>query len=221
MFSTYQINNTTLLEDVKLPVHFEPSQGIYFDQYPYKVLVEGSKIYHDIEQHYIISDWVDRCVNYFNYRHNWTNKGRSFYFKNFEDLDNFVNEFKYYVISVSGPVNRDHLDLLTNKYEGYFKPVYRKKNWFGKYPVKITIERYYAINNSDSKSPTLFADIDRIVSHQCTDYKWYHSPQFGKIYSNYLYLLEEDRDIVLQSLLLTYKQFIRNKEQVYMYNKKR
>lgn len=210
----YLTSDVHLLEDSSLPVNVKPSNTIYYDEYPYKVLVEGSHIYHDIEQHYIISDWVDRNVFYRNVRGNWNKTGRSFYFRFYADLVEFVNEFRHHIINVHGPYNEEHLDVLTRKFKGVFKPIFRDNLFYGKYPYKITISRFYRSINTSNNDTTLFEDIDKLVSAQCTDYKWYEEPGLKKQWSNYLYLLEEDKDVVLQVLLLNFKKSVYEKEHV-------
>lgn len=215
----YLTSDIKLLSEHSLPVSIKPSDRIYFDEYPYKVTLEGSHIYHDIEQHYIISDWVDRNISYPDLRHTWNKSGRHFYLRYFEDVQALVEEFKWHVVKVLGPYNEEHRDALTRKFKGQFAPVYREKNFYGKYPIKICIARGSNFRQINNNIESLFRDIDVFVSAQCSDYKWYDNPKYSKQWSNYLYLLEEDKDIVLQVLLLNFKQFIREKEEVFIYSK--
>ena len=215
----YLTSDIKLLSEHSLPVNIKPSDRIYYDEYPYKVTLEGSHIYHDIEQHYIISDWVDRNIAYPNLRHTWNKSGRHFYLRYFEDVQALVEEFKWHVVNVRGPYNEQHRNVLTRKFKGHFSPVYRDKYFYSKYSVKICISKTTSYRNINTNTESLFMDIDKFVAAQCKNYKWYENPKFSKQWVNYLYLLEEDRDIVLQVLLLNFKQFIREKEEVFIYSK--
>ena len=112
------------------------------------------------------------------------------------------------------PLIADPNKEVLNAYE-----TWGEKNFYGKYPIKICIARGSNFRQINNNIESLFRDIDVFVSAQCSDYKWYDNPKYSKQWSNYLYLLEEDKDIVLQVLLLNFKQFIREKEEVFIYSK--
>ena len=214
-------NSIVLLDKRDLKVPIKPSNRIYFDEYLYKATVDGSYIYHDIELHDEISMWI--CNNIVTkWRHYWSNKGRSFYFQDFDSLKDFVTAWQDHIIQVRGPVSDNHLSVLLGETEDLsYQEELRDKLFYNKYHYKIYFSRYFfdsSINKSSTSSSNVYCDIDKLISAQTPDYKWHEKPrEQQRMYSNYLYLKEHDYEHVLTMLLLNYKQFVRDKFKVVVY----
>lgn len=211
-------NSIVLLDKRDLKVPIKPSNRIYFDEYLYKATVIGSYIYHDIELHDEISTWI--CNNIVTkWRHYWSNKGRSFYFHDFDSLNDFVTAWQDYVVQVRGPVSDNHLSVLLGETEDLlYQEELRDKLYYNKYHYKIDFNRYHVVSDINTSSNNVFCDIDKLISAQTTDYKWHEKPRKQqRMYYNYLYLKEYDYEHVLTMLLLNYKQFVRDKYKVIIY----
>lgn len=211
-------NSIVLLDRRDLKVSIKPSNRIYFDEYLYKATVDGAYIYHDIELHDEISMWICNNIST-KWRHYWSNKGRSFYFQDFDSLKDFVTAWHDHVVQVRGPVSDNHLSVLLGETEDLlYQEELRDKLYYNKYHYKINFSRYHYTSDINTSNGNVFCDVDKLISAQTADYKWHEKPrEQQRMYHNYLYLKEYDYEHVLTMLLLNYKQLVRDKHKVIVY----
>ena len=217
-------NNLKFVSARTLGVPVKPSDKIYFDDYFYRVRTKGAYVYHDIELHENISMWFTQYGED-QFREHWSNKGRSFYLPDYHMLEAFVNTWSDIIDEVTGPINQNHLDILLDADDDYsFRTEFRDKKYYGKYAHKLEFTVLFQPNikqrSGGFDSLGTFIEIDKIVSAQTNDYKWYTKPTrySGRMYYNFLYLKEEDYNIVLTMLLLTHKSLISTKVKVVTHN---
>ena len=143
--------NTISKSDVKLlsakkykKFNVIPSESIYYGDRPYKAvldikfpteaLVGESKRYH-------WWSWVDIVRKQCAYlgMTNVRTQGRfpklHLYFYEKEGIDMIIKHFKDRVLSISGPISKNHLDLIYSK--RHFKV--RDKLFFNKYPMRVDV----------------------------------------------------------------------------------
>jgi hypothetical protein len=115
-----------------------PSDNIYYNHYPYKVLIDTpyrDRSSFDLEVYECArtSDFESE------YRIQWkrdsSNKAR-IYLKSFNDYKKFITVYNSWIVSITGPISTTHLnDLISSEYR--IEP--RKKNWYSQYDAKVYI----------------------------------------------------------------------------------
>lgn len=192
----------TYLSDVKLPCRVEHSENIYYDTYLYKVTFEGSSVWHDMDFHFGLSEYLSKHI--IGYREGWSVKGRRIYFNRYQDVDDVVSKFRHGVISVAGPVNEEHLDILIgNQSQIKHIPVFRDKLYYSKYGYKMEF-RFYHPRSNKYNSKVTFNEVDNFISLNVNEYKW-HSRNSYSFY-NSVFLHKDDLDIVLPLIKITYNE---------------
>lgn len=199
------LTEATILTPGLLPCNIKPSDTIFFDKYVYRVIVEGSSIWHDIKLHGKISEFIK--THFINYRENWTVSYRSIYFLSFADVQLFVNEFKFNVIVVEGPVSDNHLGLLSgsDRIDGH-SYIIRSKLYFNKFDLKIEFvmpgyKYKYGLNTNKSLSD--YHEVSNFVKSNLSDYRWSGGGVFYTRMS--LFMLSEDEEFFLPMLKMMYR----------------
>jgi len=203
-------DSVKFLLDEHLPVNIEPSNTIFFDDYPYKVELEGNSIHKDILLHAEIDDFLNTELFYYNWRSSYNQNSRKIYFSYFNELKWFLALFKYYALHVEGPFNQEHFDTLCrNKYHRN-DSIIRNKYYYNKYDFKIETSYIWSDKYTSAED---YLGIDSIVKANTSEYKWHTNINY-KHYYNHLYVHSSEAELLLALLNLTYKKYISRTEKV-------
>lgn len=194
----------TYLSDVSLPCRLKHSENVYYDTFLYKVMFEGSSVWHDMDFHFGLSEYLEKQISV-GYREGWSIKGRSVYFSRYKDVEDVVLKFRHGVLSVSGPVNEEHLDILIgNRASVRYTPVFRDKLYYSKYGYKLEFRFYHPRSNKYNNNDVSLSDIDNFISVNAEDYKWHSRNRYN--YYNSVFLHKDDIEAVLPLVKLTYSE---------------
>lgn len=226
---TFDPDNVVFLADATLPVRVQVSDQLYYNEFLYKITFEGSSVWHDMDFHFELSEYLDKSVMKYMYRNSWSTKCRSVYFASFEDVKAIVNKFKHGIIAVAGPVNEDHLKTLLGKTGNtLFTPDYRDKLFYATYDSKIEFSFWQSdshkyTHNSAQERSDMFTDIRAFISANADNYRWHNpsmswghsvSPTWG--HYNTLFLHYADAEVILPMLKLTNKKNILGAYRVFL-----
>jgi hypothetical protein len=119
-----------------------PSDNIYYNHYPYKVLIstpykDRSSFELEVYECARTSDFESE------YRLQWkrdcSDKARV-YLKSFDDYKKFITVYSTWIVSVTGPTSSTHLnDLISSEY----RIEARKRNWYNHYDAKVYMYLHY------------------------------------------------------------------------------
>lgn len=146
------MSNITILGDEFDQYNVLPSDKMYFKRFAYKVELNNDgldthrKIIHFRRQ---LEDFEMNCLSA-KLRQHVSSTGVNVYLKNIDDLRSTVAMFSSQVNSISGPLNKEHYDVLSNK-DCYIS--LRKNLWYGQYDCRI-----FFSNFSRFKQPISTAD---------------------------------------------------------------
>ncbi len=208
-----QVEKTTVLGINYKGFLVTPSNKEYYNDYMYKVETFGNSVSYDIELHNDIDKWQQDNW-YYGVRSQWTTKNRLLFFKNIEQLDSFLNTFPNAIRGLHGPINKEHVENLILP-DIKIKKVYKEKNWYNKYDVKIETSVSGDLFNTD-KIPELkkySEDFYEFVNNTVSDCHWYANQTAGWR-NNYVYMTEEDFKVLQPWIKLAYDEIVSNVYQI-------
>lgn len=181
-----------------------PSNKFYYDNYAYKVAVEGNVIFQNIQEYQNLVTWL-RSVTY-DYREKGTLGAINFYLREKSVVEEMSAKFGHLIVSITGPVDQEHLDMLL---EGHKQYEYRKTYWYSKYDIRIETTSYYG-RGLHADVPGFNKKLYSFVKSNFENYKWYVPEYQTKTYFNYLYINEEEWNAVHPFFKLSFPGAIRS-----------
>lgn len=195
-----QFKNTKILEQADFPgIGLLPSLTIFYDEYPYRIAIEGNRIAYDIKlmadlEVFLKTNTVGR------YRFQSTLKNTYLYLEYISDLkilntSTFIKEngIKDLFISYTGPLSEEHRDAIIGIDE---KIEVRPALYFGKFDRKLSFSSY-AYKGSKEDHQQIIKEISNFLTENLTEgkeYMWYK--KYHTYSSNFLYV----KDTVWQEL---------------------
>lgn len=138
---TISQSSVKILTKKAIPFEVLPSNSIYFNRYPYKVVFDlsfdNSKPWIDQIKAFecdlsdFITDILDGPARKYMF-----SQSPSLFLQNYDDLKKTISLYKDYVTQVHGPTSSDHLDLLYSK---NFRCQGKEKLWYSIYDCKIEV----------------------------------------------------------------------------------
>jgi len=201
--------NIQFLKNNFTSINLKPSDTIYFDEYLYKVSVPGGKIHDDIFLHTAI----DESLRFKLTRSTYTKSARYIYFRFFNELEEFVDEFMFNINYISGPIDQQHWDFLINKSNDKdIRYELREKNYFSLYDSRI--EFCFFGNDKYNEKAEKLTGITKIVESNSEEHRWSNLPS-GKMNFYHCFLFYNSDNTYLMPLLkLNYSSCLREVKRV-------
>tara|TARA_B100000900_G_scaffold408573_1_gene423031 strand:- start:2728 stop:3396 length:669 start_codon:yes stop_codon:yes gene_type:complete len=209
-----QVEKTTVLGLNYNGFTVTPSNKEYYSEYMYKIEVYGNSIKYDIDLHNEIDKWLNDSW-YFGVRSQWTNKNRLLFFKNIDQLNNFLKLFPQSVRALYGPVDREHVENLLLP-DIKIKKIYKEKFWYNKYDIKLETTVRFS-DNSQLETAELkkrSKDFYDFVNDTVSDCQWYSNHMAGWR-NNYVYMTEKEFKVLQPWIKLAYDEIVSNVFQIY------
>lgn len=163
-----------------------PSNKFFFDNYAYKVSLQGNVIYHDIQHYQDFVSWLRNKT--YDYREKSTLGAINIYLREKSVLEEICDKFKDLVVSITGPIDQEHLDMLL---EGQKRYEYRNSYWYGEYDLRVETTTTHRHQITQEGIADYNKKLYSFVHDNVEKYKWYVPEYQTKTYFNYLYLNEQ------------------------------
>jgi len=181
-----------------------PSLKIYYDEYPYKVVLHGNVIKHDIKAY---SKWyVELQQMTWDYREQWTQKNTNWFFKQKDVVTSLVKHNPAIVKEVHGPVSVEHVDSIVGL---DVSTTFRSSLWYGKYDTKITFNMPGSTKSMARQEVINYKkELTEYINSSYNDAKWYVGNNHGTWWCNYLYCTSKENREIIPFLKLSYSDII-------------
>ena len=183
-----------------------PSLKIYYDEYPYKLVLHGNIIKYDIARFSAFYKAVQSRT--WRYREQWTQKSCNYFFTDLDVVLELVEEFPDLLQSIHGPISEQHIDSILGIDA---TTCFRKNKWYNKYDVKISFfsnQRYANRIRTDYEEIEYKKELTEYINNSYNNAKWYTNNSAGTWWCNYLYCTKEEHREIVPFLKLSYGDMI-------------